>query len=663
MGRLVVRIEGEVLSVILLVRRGVLRSVVLAAVASLLTGLAWASHTGSSRSPVVVGVSEPVWHYLQPYYEGFRERYPRVAVELVVIGESENACSDERRAIRSRIAFDDASLSAQSGGAAAGASAAPPAGVKGVDETVGVAAIDLTAGASDVDPAAGCGSVDIAAGAEGTDLAASAKGTDLAAGAKGVTIRSFDARFVPVVSAFNPTAQVSLEILRMTLAGELTDWSSVQPEWSGRIEFLSWIGNPADDMIMQLFGDADHYESTKTDLDDYGSFLDRVRFSPHGLALVPLARIAPGINPVSITAGNAAMGPQIVCRASVFELEQRSPLSMIWKWLTGQTRERTALDLFIDYIKSLDAALSGDGAITLVAVGDVMMDRGVRLAMNKHGMTHPFEATHQVLSSADIAVANLETPISNRGTPLNMFRAYPDVMKTLRYSGIDVVSVANNHILDYDEIALSDTLAYLRDNRILSVGAGLNAAEARRAAVSDVGAMRMSFLAYTELWFCQTKDNREYDATETRAGVAPLREEVVEAGVASAAASSDFAVVSCHWGQEYNHYPNDTQRRFASIAVSAGARLVLGHHPHVLQGIEFGDTWVVAYSLGNFVFDQRQPGTQDSLILRIAIAAGRIIRVELLPCYIVDCRPVLLAGDLKRKALLELCRLSSGRAE
>lgn len=610
LGCRVVRIESEVLSVILLVRRGVLRSVVLAAVASLLTGLALAAHTSSVEGPVVVGVSEPVWHYLQPYYEGFRERYPRVAIELVVIAEPVGAHTDASRSVRWRIAFDDVGRSVQSDRATAGASAV-------------VGAMSVT----------------------------------------GVAVRSFDARFVPVVSAFNPTAEVSLEILRMTLAGELSDWSSVQPDWSGRIEFLTWPDNPADDMIMHLFDDADHYEATKTDLDNYGSFLDRLRLNPHGLALVPLARIAPGVNPVTIVAGDAAMGTQLVCRANVLELEQRSPLSVVRRWLARQTRERTALDLFIDYIRSVDSTLSGDGAVTLVAVGDVMMDRGVRLAMNKLGMTHPFEGTHQVLSSADIAVANLETPISNRGTPLNMFRAYPDVMKTLRYSGIDVVSVANNHILDYDEIALSDTLAYLRDNGIQGVGAGLNAAEARRAAVVDVRGMTMSFLAYTELWFCQTKDNREYDATETRAGVAPLKEEVVTAGVASAAASSDFVVVSCHWGQEYNHYSNDTQRRFARIATSAGARVVLGHHPHVLQGIEFGDSWVVAYSLGNFVFDQRQPGTQDSLILRITISAGHIIRVELLPCYIVDCRPVLLAGDLKRKALLELCRLSSDRAE
>jgi poly-gamma-glutamate synthesis protein (capsule biosynthesis protein) len=596
--------------VILLVRRGVLKSVVLAAIASLLTGLALAAHTSSVEGPVVVGVSEPVWHYLQPYYEGFREQYPRVAIELVVIGEPVNAHTDASRPVRWRIAFDDVGRSVQSDRPTAGASA-----------VLGAASV------------------------------------------RGVAVRSFDARVVPVVSAFNPTAEVSLEILRMTLAGELNDWSSVQPDWSGRIEFLTWPDNPADDMIMHLLNNADHYEATKKDLDDYGSFLDRLRLNPHGLALVPLARIAPGVNPVTIVAGDAAMGTQLVCQASVLELEQSSPFAVVRKWLARQTRERTALDLFIDYIRSVDSALSGDGAVTLVAVGDVMMDRGVRLAMNQHGMTHPFEGTHQVLSSADIAVANLETPISNRGTPLNMFRAYPDVMKTLRYSGIDVVSVANNHILDYDEIALSDTLAYLRDNGIQGVGAGLNVTEARRAAVLDVRGMTMSFLAYTELWFCQTKDNREYDATETRAGVAPLKEEVVAAGVASAAASSDFVVVSCHWGQEYNHYSNDTQRRLAHIATSAGARVVLGHHPHVLQGIEFGDSWVVAYSLGNFVFDQRQPGTQDSLILRITISAGHIVRVELLPCYIVDCRPVLLAGDLKRKALLELCRLSSGRAE
>ena len=335
-----------------------------------------------------------------------------------------------------------------------------------------------------------------------------------------MAVRSFDARVVPVVSAFNPTAEVSLEILRMTLAGEHNDWSSVQPDWSGRIAFLTWPDNPAEDMIMHLFDDADHYEATKKDLDDYGSFLDRLRLNPHGLALVPLARIAPGVNPVTIVAGDAAMGTQLVCRANVLELEQRSPLSVVRRWLARQTRERTALDLFIDYIRSVDSTLSGDGAVTLVAVGDVMMDRGVRLAMNKLGMTHPFEGTHQVLSSADIAVANLETPISNRGTPLNMFRAYPDVMKTLRYSGIDVVSVANNHILDYDEIALSDTLRIFAttESRVWS---GPQRCRSQRAAVVDVRGMTMSFLAYTELWFVRPRTTES--TTRPRLGrVAPL---------------------------------------------------------------------------------------------------------------------------------------------
>lgn len=94
---------------------------------------------------------------------------------------------------------------------------------------------------------------------------------------------------------------------------------------------------------------------------------------------------------------------------------------------------------------------------------------------------------------------------------------------------------------------------------------------------------------------------------------------------------------------------------------------MLGHHPHVLQGLAFGDCWVTAYSLGNFIFDQRQPGTQDSVILRFTISkdrttrlsGGRIIRVDVLPCYIVDCQPILLAGDAKRRALLEMSRFSS----
>ena len=655
------------LSMILLVRRKVLRSVVLAAAASLLTGLALAAHTGIIQGTVVVGVSEPVWHYLQPYYEGFRERYPRAAIELIVVGEPGDVPTDAARTVRWRIAFDDAARPAlPDRSALANETTGDSSAVEGTNASPGVGPtadaedVDPTAG---VDPTGGAEDLDLTADASDVNLTADAKGVHLTADAKGVAVGSFDARFVPVVSAFNPMAEISLEVLRMALAGDLNDWSSLQPEWGGRIEFLTWPDNPADDMIMHLFDDVDHYESTRADLDDYDCFLSRLRLNPHGLALVPLARMAPGANPVSITAGSPAMGTQLVCRASVLELEQRSPLNAIRKWIATLIGERAVLDLFIDYIRWMDAALTGVDAVTLVAVGDVMMDRGVRLAMNKHGITHPFEGTHQILSSADIAIANLETPISSRGTPLNMFRAYPDVMKALRYSGIDVVSIANNHILDYDDIALSDTLAYLHDNGILSVGAGLDIAEARRAAVLDARGTKISFLAYTELWFCQTKDNREYDATETRAGVAPLSEEVVTAGVVSAAPSSDFVVVSCHWGQEYNHYPNDTQRRLASTATSAGARVVLGHHPHVLQGIEFGDRWIVAYSLGNFVFDQKQPGTQDSLILRLVISAGHIIRVELLPCYIVDCQPVLLTGDAKRRALLELCRLSSSIAD
>ena len=202
------------------------------------------------------------------------------------------------------------------------------------------------------------------------------------------------------------------------------------------------------------------------------------------------------------------------------------------------------------HIQQVDDSLLGSKAVTLVAVGDIMLDRGVRQAMNRHGLTHPFEGTQQVLSSADIAFANLETPISSRGNPLNMFRAYPDVMKALRYSGLDVVSIANNHILDYDYIALYDTIEYLDTAGIRHVGAGANEAAARRHKVIESNGLRIAFLAYTELWFCYTKDNRDVDATESRPGVAPLREDVLVEDVARAKADSDFVVVSCHWGEE-----------------------------------------------------------------------------------------------------------------
>jgi poly-gamma-glutamate capsule biosynthesis protein CapA/YwtB (metallophosphatase superfamily) len=669
--------------VILLLNRNTVRATVLAAMAFLAIGIAAAAFDNSVEGRVVIGVSEPLFHYLQPYYATFHEKHPGAVVEFRVIGDR------------------------QAGDGRAGDG---PVG----DGRVG----DDRAGEDHHDQVSKWPLLDAIVIIESSLPAL--QSSSQPAGALGLVAReSFCARFTPVVSAFNPTETITSEELRMALAGEISDWASIESGWSGEIRFLTWDTNPADHMVLGALADTELRTSSWAELESCDEVIRRLRLEPMEMAIIPLSRVSPGVNPVRITdgvsasrsgvgepgvggsgaSGSGASGSgvswseasefgasgsgvgrssvsgsgvsrsgasgfdvsdgHLVCHAHVLEQVDRSP----WGWIRDRFGGRRVLRAFIEHIREVDAALSGAGAVTLVAVGDVMMDRGVRLAMNQHGITYPFEGTQQVLASGDIAIANLETPISARGTPLNMFRAYPDVMKALRYSGIDVVSIANNHILDYDYVALTDTLMYLEADGIIGVGAGSDESAARRPAVIDVGGTRIAFLAYTELWFCYAKDNRPWDATATRAGVSPLREDILVQDIARAAAVADLVVVSCHWGDEYKHYPNQTQRRFAELAVRAGADIVLGHHPHVLQGIACDEGSVVAYSLGNFVFDQRQPGTQDSVILRFTISAGRIIRLDLLPCYIADCQPVLLTGEAKKAALMQMSRYSATLAE
>lgn len=595
---------------IVLLRRSAVNSIATVLILFLAAGLVPAAFDETVSGRAVVGVPESLFNYLQPYYSSFKTMHSDAVIEFCVVSDSEDEWPTQL----------------------------PPVHAWLVPET---SVVPLQ---SRFEEAFCCG------------LTAS---------------DSFYARFVPVVSAFNPTEVISSEALCMAMAGEITDWESFEPTWQGKIKVATYESNPAEslapiDHILHAGSNAGRPSAgivSHARFRNFEEFANYLRVEPFSIGLIPLSLIVPGTNPVRVMGADFVSDGHLIRRVCVLEPLDRSLFGSLLRRIWQRLGHVRVLEAFIDHVRKTDAALSGSRHVTLAAVGDVMLDRGVRLAMNEYGLTYPFEKTSEVLSSADIAFANLETPISDRGNPLNMFRAFPDVVTTLRYSGLDVVSIANNHILDYDDIAMFDTIRYLESIGIQHVGAGRDETAARRYAVFDLGGMRVAFLAYTELWFCYTKDNRRYDATKSSPGVAPLREDVLLADITKTRKESDFVVVSCHWGEEYKRHPNETQRRFADLATAAGASLVLGHHPHVLQGIEFGDRWVAAYSLGNFVFDQRQPGTQESVILRFTIARdfgiSRIVRTDVLPCYISNCQPVLLTGEAKSRALLEMSRLSS----
>lgn len=296
----------------------------------------------------------------------------------------------------------------------------------------------------------------------------------------------------------------------------------------------------------------------------------------------------------------------------------------------------------------------------LTAVGDVMLDREVKLAAFEHGWPYLFAQVADHLTKADLAFANLESPIGSRGRFLNMFQAPPEAIESLVYAGFDVVSLANNHSLDYDNEGLFETIEILKEHGIRQVGAGKNILEARSPVIINIdNEVRVGFLAYTETWFCYTREPHNWAATDLLPGVAPAEPGMVIEDVARLQTEADVIVVSFHWGIEYESLPNATQQMLAYAAIDAGADIILGHHPHVLQGIEFYNKGVIAYSLGNFVFDLPDPKTWHSLILDFTLSPDGIRDMTINPAFIQGVQPRLLTDSAKQHGLNYVRQLSS----
>jgi len=247
--------------------------------------------------------------------------------------------------------------------------------------------------------------------------------------------------------------------------------------------------------------------------------------------------------------------------------------------------------------------LASPHPLTLAFVGDVMLGRDVATALDGDWPA-AFADVRPYLADADLAFANLESPLTTAPFAGGRFdlRAPLEAVSALTNAGFDAVSLANNHALDGGATGLAETLDRLQ-------GAGI-------AALTDApwfyefSGHRMAFLAFLDA-------NGPLDT----------------ALVAQAAAQADLVIVSIHWGAEY--YPvTERQRALARELIAAGADVIIGHGPHVLQPVERVDGALVAYSLGNFLFDQPFPDTQQGAILRITLDRGSISAVELIPTVV-----------------------------
>jgi hypothetical protein len=306
------------------------------------------------------------------------------------------------------------------------------------------------------------------------------------------------------------------------------------------------------------------------------------------------------------------------------------------------------------------------GNVKIAAVGDISF-RGGR---ENQPSSDIFDQVASLFRSSDLVMANLESPLVDNGEPVFgkcTLRGATRWAKVIKDAGIGFVSLANNHMMDYGVEGLYSTMQACNDSGLSYAGAGTNINEACQPVYITVAGTRIAILCRTSV----IVSSPSY-ATDIKPGVAFLQEKETINAISICKRKADFVIVCIHWGVENYLYPSKEQRQLANLFVEAGANLIIGHHPHVLQGIERIDKAFVVYSLGNFVFDEFEwsfinedgvPQTSTSTlpainrwsgIVQLTLVDGRINHYDFQPT-LIDCNGIVILGEN------EACRITIHR--
>ena len=290
-------------------------------------------------------------------------------------------------------------------------------------------------------------------------------------------------------------------------------------------------------------------------------------------------------------------------------------------------------------------------SVSLVAVGDIMLGdhpicigHGVGSSLKNKEPNLLFSNVFDVLKQGDITFGNLESVLSDLDIDKNSInsvslRGSEKSINEITSAGFNVVSIANNHILEHGEASLKRTNELLHQHGIQGIGVSDTKFDSRKTFVMEIKGIKIGFLAY-----CLIGDETAYCSVDSSS-------EIIE-DVKNASANVDVLVVSMHWGNEFIRKPSPQQVELGHAIIDAGANLILGHHPHVLQGVETYNDGVIVYSLGNFVFDMWQRKMRESMIFSCKFSKNGIVDFEIIPAYINDSyQPYLLQGNNKNVLL------------
>jgi poly-gamma-glutamate capsule biosynthesis protein CapA/YwtB (metallophosphatase superfamily) len=319
-------------------------------------------------------------------------------------------------------------------------------------------------------------------------------------------------------------------------------------------------------------------------------------------------------------------------------------------------------DLFSPELLEDHLAALGEPPLSLIAVGDIMLGGRTRRRIKEHGRDYPFRAVLPVLQRAPIVLGNLEGPLAQEAPKQNRnfsYRVKPKIATSFLPAGINVLTLANNHLVDCGREGVLETLESLAAAGVTPLGAAANKSAAHEPVIRDAGGLRIGLLGY--YW------NRRCAATANLPGGAMGVFEELETDIGKLRSRVDRVVVTFHWGRPYIPDPSPRARAKARFAIECGAHAVVGHHPHIIQAFEIYRHRPIFYSIGNFAFGSGN-SRAEGLMLGFRFEDAKT-SVNVYPLYVknrdlrVNYQPKLLKGHAAERMLRRLIEISaqSGR--
>ncbi|MFJ7753547.1 CapA family protein [Peribacillus muralis] len=282
---------------------------------------------------------------------------------------------------------------------------------------------------------------------------------------------------------------------------------------------------------------------------------------------------------------------------------------------------------------------------TMTMVGDVMMGRYVEEVTEKHGYDYLFRYMKPYFADSDYVSGNYEHPAlkddassyKEADTAIRL-NSNKSGVKAVKDAGFSVMTLANNHMMDFEEQGLLDTIDEFKRTDMNYVGAGKNTAEAKASIdYTDVNGVRVATLGFTDVY------GKDAVPTDTQAGILnsnpDLLFEMIGKAKDAKQGNADLVVVNMHWGQEYSTSATLRQKDLAKAVIDAGADIIIGHHPHVLQSFDVYKDGIIFYSLGNFIFDQGWTRTKDSAMVQYHLEEDGKASIDVVPLQIEEATP------------------------